>query len=54
MLGAFDFEDKSLDCIGEMGDTWPFYPWLSDEEIDAELQKLEETADRHYLSLACN
>lgn len=36
------FEDSSLDNLGHMGDPWPEYPWLTEEEIEAEYRAMEQ------------
>lgn len=43
MIDIFSpFEDSSLDSLGDVGDTWPEYPWLTDEEIEAAYRAMEQ------------
>lgn len=43
MMDIFSpFEDLSLDSLGDVGDMWPEYPWLTDEEIEAAYRAMEQ------------
>lgn len=43
MIDIFpSFEDFSLDNLGDVGDPWPEYPWLTDAEIEAAYLAMEQ------------
>lgn len=43
MLDIFPpFVDLSLGSLGDMGDPWPDYPWLTDAEVEAAYLAMEQ------------
>lgn len=43
MIDIFSpFEDLSLDSLGDVGDPWPEYPWLTDAEVEAAYLAMEQ------------